>query len=125
MQEAGFKENEIEETELELKMQTNAEGIKTALNKTYFELEEGENPITRQVKTLISNLQPYAPFNVMIPELIQRLQSANIELQDIAAEADRLNNHVSSDSITIEKLNERLSAGYKLLKNMGLKQRPD
>jgi len=121
LEEAGFKENEIEETEQELKMQTNAEDIKTALTKTYFELEESDNPVTRQIKTLINNLQSYAEFHANIPELIQRLQSANIELQDIADEVGRLNNHVASDAITIERLNERLSTGYKLLKKHGVK----
>src|SRR5215213_5037978 len=40
LEEAGLKENELEELDQELKMQTNAEGIKNALTKTYFELEE-------------------------------------------------------------------------------------
>lgn len=121
LEEAGFKENEIEENEQELKMQTNAEGIKTALTKTYFELEESDNPLTRQLKSLINNLQVYAEFHADIPDLIQRLQSANIELQDIADEVGRLNNHVVSDAITIERLNERLSTGFKLLKKHGVK----
>ena len=38
-------------------MQTNAEGIKNALNKTYYELEEGEDPIIRQLKSMINGLQ--------------------------------------------------------------------
>ncbi len=109
LEEAAFKENELEETEQQLKMQTNAEEIKLALTKTYFELEESDNPVTRQLKSLINNLQSYTEFHATIPELIQRLQSANIELQDIAGEADRLNNHVVFDAITIERLNERLS----------------
>ena len=125
LEEAGFKENELEETEQELRMQTNAEGIKTALTKTYFELEESDNPLTRQLKSLISNLQSYTAFHPTIPELIQRLQSANIELQDIAEEAGRLNNHVTSDATTIERLNERLSIGYKLLKKHGAKTTTD
>ncbi len=125
LEEASFKENEIEETEQQLKMQTNAEEIKMALTKTYFELEESDNPVTRQLKSLINNLQSYTEFHTTIPELIQRLQSANIELQDIAAEADRLNNQVASDANIIERLNERLSLGYKLLKKHGVKTTGD
>jgi DNA repair protein RecN (Recombination protein N) len=125
LEEASFKENELEETEQQLKMQTNAEEIKMALTKTYFELEESDNPVTRQLKSLINNLQSYTEFHTTIPELIQRLQSANIELQDIAAEADRLNNQVASDANIIERLNERLSLGYKLLKKHGVKTTGD
>lgn len=121
LEEAGFKENELEEAEQQLKMQTNAEEIKLALTKTYFDLEESDNPVTRQLKSLINNLQSYTEFHTTIPELIQRLQSAHIELQDIAAEAERLNNHVASDASVIDELNERLSLGYKLLKKHGVK----
>src|SRR5690242_13490940 len=54
LEEAGFKENELEDLDLELKMQTNAEGIKNALSKTFYELEESEEPILRQLKSMIN-----------------------------------------------------------------------
>src|SRR5690242_15685850 len=41
LDEAGFRENELEELDAELQMQTNAEGIKNALDKIGYELEEG------------------------------------------------------------------------------------
>jgi DNA repair protein RecN (Recombination protein N) len=52
---------------------------------------------------------------------VQRLQSSYIELQDIADETDRINNHIGSDPSEIEKVNERLSIGYRLLKKHGVK----
>jgi DNA repair protein RecN (Recombination protein N) len=125
LEEAGFKENELEDLDLELKMQTNAEGIKNALNKTYFELEEGEEPILRQIKSMINGLQQFASMQNDLPLLLQRLQSVYIELQDIADEADRINNHISSDAATIEKINERISLGYRLLKKHGIKTTND
>jgi DNA repair protein RecN (Recombination protein N) len=121
LEETGFKENELEELDQELKMQTNAEGIKNALNKTYCELEESEEPILRQIKSMINGLQQYSEMQNDIPNLIQRLQSVYIELQDIADETDRINNHVNSDAETIERINERLSLGYRLLKKHGVK----
>src|SRR5579875_1068477 len=54
LDEAGFKENELEDLDLELKTQTNAEGIKNALTKTYFDLEESDEPIIRQLKSMIN-----------------------------------------------------------------------
>ncbi|MFL5741525.1 MAG: DNA repair protein RecN [Flavisolibacter sp.] len=125
LEEAGFKENELEDLDLELKMQTNAEGIKNALNKTYFELEEGEEPILRQIKSMINGLQQFASMQNDLPLLLQRLQSVYIELQDIADEAGRINNHISSDAATIEKINERISLGYRLLKKHGIKTTND
>jgi DNA repair protein RecN (Recombination protein N) len=121
LDEAGFKENELEELEQELKMLTNAEGIKTALTKAYYELEESEDPICRQLKALIAQLQQYNDVHFEIPVLVQRLQSSYIELQDIADETDRLNNHIGTDAASLEKINDRLSLGYRLLKKHGVK----
>ncbi|MBD0280013.1 MAG: AAA family ATPase, partial [Flavisolibacter sp.] len=121
LEEAGFKEDELEETEQELKMLTNAEGIKTALSKAYNELEESEEPIVRRLKINMNGLQQYADLHPEIPQLAQRLQSAYIELQDIADETDRISNHITSDAATLERLNERLSLGYRLLKKHSVK----
>jgi DNA repair protein RecN (Recombination protein N) len=120
LEEAGFRENELEDLELELKTQTNAEGIRNALAKVNYELEEREEPVIRQLKSMISGLQPYTDLQQDIPGLVQRLQSAYIELQDIAGETDRISNHISSDTAMIEKINERLSQGYRLLKKHGV-----
>ncbi len=49
------------------------------------------------------------------------MQSAQIELQDIADETDRISNHINYDPGKIEQINERLSVGYKLLKKHGVK----
>ena len=52
LEEAGFNENELENIEAELKMLSNAEGIKGALSKVYFELKENEAPLVQQIKSL-------------------------------------------------------------------------
>lgn len=121
LEEADFKENELEDLDQELKMQTNAEGIKNALAKTYYELEESDEPVIRQLKSMINGLQQYSGMQHDIPNLIQRLQSVSIELQDIADETHRISNHVRLDPGTIERINERLSQGYRLLKKHGVK----
>jgi len=121
LEEAGFKENELENLEQELKMLTNAEGIKAALTKVYYGLEEREDPVCRQLKIIISQLQQFAELHPEIPLLIQRLQSSYVELQDIAGDADRMSNGIGSDAATLEKMNERLSLGYRLLKKHGVK----
>lgn len=120
LEELGLKEGELEDLELELKLLTNAEGIKTALTKTYYDLEESEEPVVRQLKALANGLMPYTDMHPDIPALLQRLQSAYIELQDIADETDRLSNHISADAAAIDRINEKLSLGYKLLKKHGV-----
>lgn len=121
LDEAGFKENELENIEIELKMLTNAEGIKNALSKAYYELEEGEAPLVRRLKSLLNQFQHFAELHPRLPELVKRLDSAYIELQDIADETDRIHNEINYDAETIEKKNERLSLGYKLMKKHGVK----
>lgn len=120
LQEAGFKENELEDIDAELKMLGHAEGIKSTMTQVYFQLQESETPLVQQLKSLQNQLNVYTSFHPDLPALIQRLQSSQIELQDIADEVDRINSHVNYDPEKIERLNERLSAGYKLLKKHGV-----
>ena len=116
LEEAGFKENELEDIEADLKVMSNAENIKATLTKIYFELQENEQPVVQQIKSLNNQLQTLSNFHSDITSLIERLHSAQIELQDIADEVDRLNNSVNYDAGKINTLNERLALGYRLLK---------
>ena len=116
----NLKENELETIEAELKMLSNAEGIKNTLNRVCGELAEGEQPITQQLKSLSNLLHSYTGFHKDLPEINSRLQSAQIELSDIADELERLNDHINYDAEKIDELNERMSAGYKLQKKHGV-----
>jgi DNA repair protein RecN (Recombination protein N) len=52
--------------------------------------------------------------------LSERMASAQIELQDISGEVERINEEVNYDPRRIETINERLSMGYKLMKKHGV-----
>ncbi|MFI5133646.1 MAG: DNA repair protein RecN [Chitinophagales bacterium] len=121
LDEAGFRENELEEIDADLKMLSNAEGIKSGLSKVYFDLKESETPVVQQLKIILNQLQAYSSYHPDLTILIRRLQSAQIELQDIADEVDRISSRINYDPEKIEQLNERLSAGYKLMKKHGVK----
>jgi len=121
LKEASFQENELEEIDVELKMLNNAEEIKSALTKVYFELKESESPLVQQLKVLLNQLQTYSSFHPRLPVLIERFQSAQLELQDMTDDLDSISNEVNYDPKKIEQLNERLSVGYKLLKKHGVK----
>ena len=116
LEEAGFKENELEDIDADLKVMSNAENIKATLTKIYFELQESEHPVVQQIKALNNQLQTLSNFHNDITSLIERLHSAQVELQDIADEVSRLNDSVKYDAEKINSLNERLALGYKLLK---------
>jgi DNA repair protein RecN (Recombination protein N) len=121
LHDAKLQENELEELDNELRILSNAEGIKTTLSKAYFDLKESEQPVLSILKQIINQLNGYASYHNDIASVIERLQSTQIELQDIAGEIDRTNDDVHYDEKRIDQINERLAAGYKLLKKHGVK----
>ena len=54
--EAGFRENEMEELEAELKVLSHAEYIKAALGRVCYELKDAEQPLVQQLKSMINQL---------------------------------------------------------------------
>jgi DNA repair protein RecN (Recombination protein N) len=120
LEEANFAQNELEQLDEELKMISNAESIKATLTRVFFELQESERPLVQQLKSLNNQLQALRNFHTDISLLIDRLQSTQIELQDIADEVDRLNNNVFYDADKINRINERLAVGYRILKKHGV-----
>lgn len=121
----NLKENELEEIDAELKLLTNSEGIKNALSLAYTALAETEQPIVQQLKSLSNALQGFRNFHKDLPSLTERLQSTQIELDDIASELEHLNSNIHFDVERIEELNERLSAGYRLQKKHGVQTTND
>ena len=121
LEEISLKENELEDLDNELQLLSNSEGIKTSLAKAYFDLKESEQPIVQSLKVLINQLHGYASYHHSLPLLIERLQSSQIELQDIADEINNINDSVNFDEKRIELINERIATGYKLLKKHAVK----
>ncbi len=120
LNELGLKENELEELDQELKLLSNAEEIKTTLSKVFFELKESEQPVTQILKQLVQQLQGFTEHHPNLPAIIQRLQSTQIELADIAEETEQVNDSVQFDQQRINIINDKLAAGYKLLKKHGV-----
>jgi DNA repair protein RecN (Recombination protein N) len=116
----GLKENELEDAEAELKLLSNAEGIKNTLEKVYADLKDTELPLVQHVKQLSNQLQTYSDYHTSIPSLVERLKSVQIELQDIADETEQINQSVHFDQQRIDEINEKISQGYKLLKKHGV-----
>ena len=116
LDELGLKENELENLEIELKILNNSEGIKSSLNKVYFELKGAEQPVVTTLKQAIQQLQQYCEVHKSMAVLIERLTSTQIELIDIAAEIDSINDSVVYDEEKIQIINDKLTIGYKLLK---------
>lgn len=120
LNELSLKENELEDAEAELKILSNSEGIKSALNKVYFELNEQEQPIVVTLKQLSNQLAAFASYHADVNSIIERLISTQIELKDIANEVERVNDAIVYDEKRIAAINDKLTLGYKLLKKHGV-----
>jgi DNA repair protein RecN (Recombination protein N) len=112
--------NELEGLDAELKLLSNAESVKQQLNAIYFELKESEQPIVQQLKSLYNKLSGLQQYHNNIEGLSKRLQSTQIELQDIADEIENINDGVQYSAERIQLVNERIATGYKLLKKHGV-----
>ena len=120
LKEVDFSENEIENIDDEIKIISNAENIKSVLSEVYFVLEESETPLVQQIKTISHKLQSLENFHHGLHALTERLQSIQIEIQDIGEEIENTNSSILYDAEKIEMLNERMAAGYRLLKKHGV-----
>jgi DNA repair protein RecN (Recombination protein N) len=120
LEEAGLKENELEELDAELKLLSNAESVKQELGGIYGELKETEQPIVQQLKVLSNKLRGLEQYHTDIPELAKRLLSSQVELQDIADELERINDGVKYSAERIQIVNDKMALGYKLLKKHGV-----
>lgn len=117
---AALKPNELEDLDAELKLLSNAENIKQQLGSVYFELKESEQPMVQQLKSLYNKLQGLTQFHTGIEELGKRLQSAQIELKDIADELEAISDGVQYSAERFQLVNDRIALGYKLLKKHGV-----
>ena len=118
---AGFKENEIEHADQQLKQMSHAERIISVLQAGSKLLEEGEQPLLNELKRVSQQLQGIIDVMPEIKPLQERVSSAWAELKDIAGELEHEAGKVMLDPAIMEQLQQRIDLGYKLLKKHGLK----
>lgn len=95
-------------------MLEHAQDIKTSLMQGYGLLSEGDVPVTdilRQVRNQISSIQSYFP---QAEELVERLESCRIELQDIATSLESEGDSIDYDPLRLEELQSRLNTLFSL-----------
>lgn len=118
---AGFKDDEIEQADQQLKQMSHAERIISVLQLSRNILEEGEQPIVNELKRISQQLQSIADVMPEIKPLQERISSVWAELKDIAGELGNEEGKVMLDPAVMEELQQRLDLGYKLLKKHGVK----
>jgi DNA repair protein RecN (Recombination protein N) len=113
---ADFKDEEIEKAEQQLKQLTHAERILTVLQTSRLAMEEGEQPLLNELKRISQQLQGIADVLPDAGSLYERINSALVELKDVAAELETVETKINLDPELMQQLQERMDIGYKLLK---------
>ena len=116
LDEAAIQEGEFETIDEELQILNNADSIKSVLSSSYYALKESEEPIVQQLKSLVQQLQTLKGSHSEVSALVIRLQSVQIELNDVAEELERTNDKIHGNPKRLQELNDRLALGYKLFK---------
>lgn len=99
-----------EDLELETlqKQLAHAEDIKTALNTTSLLLNSEETSTLVWLKEAETTISKIIGFHPMAETLVQRIESARIELNDIAREIEMQNEKVDLDPKELQAINQRL-----------------
>lgn len=116
LEDAAFQPGEIEELEAEQQLLEHAGQVTVALQRVHMALDADEQPVTQLLRSLSQQLDAVSPFHAGIGSLVERLRSTQIELKDIAGEAEQIASGVNMDEKRRAEVAERLSLGYKLLK---------
>ena len=113
---ASLHDGELEELEQKSDTMTHSEDIKSALYEADNAFQGEENGIIRSLRSSISALNGISKVFPDAQELSERMDSAYIELKDIAAEiSDHLEN-IDFDPSELDSVNNRLDKLYSLLK---------
>lgn len=115
-----LKELEQDELESELKTLENAETIKSGLAKSVGSLNGGEENLVAGINAVKISMNQLSKYNPKVAALSERLNSVLIELQDISAETEQLEEEIVYDPNRIAIVNERLDSIYRLQQKHGV-----
>lgn len=108
--------DELALLEEELTKLNHAETIIAALTKSGALLESGEYTALNLLSEARQNIQSIARYSTAYSELFDRLASAIIELNDIAAEISKSAETVEHNDARAQEISDRLNQIYRLLK---------
>ena len=123
LRDAALVPGEMEELEAEENRLAHASEIKDSLCVAQNVLspeDDGPSP-TMLIREAIKQLEKAASFIPSVDELSKRLESARLEVEDIAAEVSSVNSRTEASPERLEQVQDRLSLLYSLLQKHGLK----
>lgn len=122
LDEAKLRDGELEELEAEQKQLAHAEELKEYLNNCEDILAPADDrtPLTAQLKEAEKQAARAARFIPALEPLVQRLESARLELEDISDELESANARIDVSPDRLEQVEDRMSLLYDLMKKHGV-----
>ena len=119
---AKLRDGELEELEAEQKQLAHAEELKEFLNNCEDILSPSDDrtPLTAQLKEAGKQAARAARFIPSLEPLVQRIESARLELEDIAEELESTNARIDVSPDRLVQVEDRMSLLYDLMKKHGV-----
>lgn len=121
LEEARLRSGEWEELESEQKQLAHAEELKETLCTAEALLSAEELSPSRQIREAGRLLEKAGRIVPSLAQLAERLESARIELDDIAEELSRQNSRLEASPARLAQVEERISLLYGLLQKHGVR----
>jgi DNA repair protein RecN (Recombination protein N) len=114
--EAKLIAGEQDELESEFEQLNNVEIIKESIDKSLAIANDDQIGVVQQLKEIKSSLQKIAPFSIGYQNLLDRLVSVTIELDDISEELNRSSDKLINDPEKLALFSQKLQLIYTLQK---------
>ncbi len=111
---------EQETLEEDLKKLNNAEEIKKVSNTAFFQINDSETSISDQLQELVRQLSTVSKFDSKLNGLTEKLQSLQLELNELGNGLEEVAESTEFDKERIEETQNRLDLVYKLQKKHGV-----
>jgi len=120
---ARLRDGELEELEAEQKQLAHAEELKEFLSagEDILSPADDRQPLTAQLKEATRQIDRAARFIPSLAPLVERMESARLELEDIAEEIGSANARIDVSPERLEQVEDRLSLLYDLMGRHGVK----
>ncbi|MBL4625839.1 MAG: DNA repair protein RecN [Flavobacteriales bacterium] len=112
--EANVQTDEQEQLESELKTLSNAEAIKEKLYQAGLSIGGEGASVLDKLRATTAELNSIREFNSELEGIAKRLDSTLIEIADLSAEIENMQENVVYDAERIQLLNDKLNATYAL-----------
>lgn len=117
---ASLVEGELEELEREHAVLSNCESVKEGFSTALSQFISDNGSIDGNLKEAVASLTRVAQYVPLSGELSERVESARIEIKDIASEIESLMEKVQYSPARLAAVEQRISLLYDLMKKNGV-----